>query len=88
MRQIVPVITLLLCAPAASAQEGCERWGDVGFFYRPNAAEDVRRCLDMGADLSARFANGGTPLHVASEWARDSLVVALLMEAGADTRSA
>lgn len=87
MRQIVPVITLLLCAPAASAQEGCERWGDVGFFYRPSAAEDVRRCLDMGADLSARFANGGTPLHVASEWARDSLVVALLMEAGADTEA-
>ena len=87
MRQIVPVITLLLCAPAASAQEDCERWGAVGFFHQPDAAEEVRRCLDMGADLSARFANGETPLHVASAWARDSLVVGILVEAGADTEA-
>ena len=28
MRQIVPVIILLLCAPAASAQANCDSWGD------------------------------------------------------------
>ena len=87
MRQIVPVITLLLCAPAASAQEGCERWGDVSFLRPPDAAEDVRRCLDMGADVNARLVDGRTSLHVASKWARDSLVVALLIEAGADVEA-
>ena len=88
MRQIVPVTTLLLlCAPAVSAQVDCERWGDIDFFYQTDAAEEVRHCLDLGADVNARLDGGRTPLHVAYAWARDSSVVGILVEAGADVNA-
>lgn len=68
MRQIVPLTTLLiLCAPALSAQVECETWGAAHFFSR-GTAEEVRRCLEAGADVNARFDRGQTSLHVAARF--------------------
>lgn len=90
MRQILPVTVLLLGvsllagAPALSAQVDCETWGAITFMHQRTAADEVRRCLEAGADVNARLDRGETPLHVAASWTRDSLVILILLEAGAD----
>lgn len=90
MRQILPVTVLLLGvpllagAPALSAQVDCETWGAITFMHQRTAADEVRRCLEAGADVNARSDRGETPLHVAASWTRDSLVILILLEAGAD----
>ena len=63
----------LAVASAALAGPSCGDWNTRVFFQRATAA-DVSRCLEAGADLEAREANGWTPLHVA----------AALLDAGAD----
>ena len=82
---LVTTLTLSRAAPAA-AQVDCESWGS-GFFFSPASAGDVRRCLEAGADVRARFDRGLTSLHLAAYWTGDPAVIAVLVEAGGDVNA-
>ena len=60
----------------------CDGWNSESFF-RDATEEDVRRCLDEGANPKAVLAGWGlTPLHFAAMHSRDPGVIHALVEAG------
>ncbi len=67
----------------------CSKWNSWGFF-NDLTADDVRDCLEAGADVNARDERGYTPLHSLHSMigSRDpeatTMVVLVLLEAGAD----
>ena len=85
--------------PAARSGSGgiadpvsCENWNTKVFFAMADA-DVVVGCLEAGANVNARtegstspFVNdpGSSPLHLAAEWSRDSMVVTVLLRSGAD----
>ncbi len=71
-------------AEATREIDGCPGWSDIGFEHAVTA-EEVRACVDKGADPNA-FGNCGAwtrPLSMAARLA-DSDAVRALLEAGAD----
>jgi len=79
--RIVPLL-LLAGLPPAEAVDSCKGWNTVDFF-RSATAEEVRACLEAGADVNAQGESGNTPLHHAASWSSPAVVEALLA-AGAD----
>ena len=87
--------------PGVAGPDGCEDWPRPSFFGTVSAAV-VRRCIEGGANVMLTFphepvhgvpdptglySEGATPLHVAAGWTRDSAVVTLLVDAGADVNA-
>ena len=65
------------------AGASCDDWNTARFFEHADAAT-VSRCLDDGADVRTRDANGMTPLHFAAARTRAPGVIQALLDAGAD----
>ena len=79
---------------------GCEEWPTPEFFRRATVdvvADCIEAGAEAGSEIEGsffewdagtqrhrQFAGGHTPLHLASAWARDPAVIALLIGAGAD----
>ena len=63
-------------------ESSCEDWNTASFFGRANAA-DVGRCLEAGANVSARDETGATPLHLAAKHGKSATVMAALVKSGA-----
>ena len=70
----------------------CARFNTANFFHLA-PTESVAGCIEGGADVNARFeyslggtiqTTGSTPLRFAAVWARDPVIVSLLMQAGAE----
>lgn len=61
----------------------CDGWNTEGYFKRATAGE-VGDCLQMGADVRDRSADGITPLFWAAREAMDPEAIAVLLSAGAD----
>lgn len=81
---LLAVAALLRAAPAV-AQVECEDWGSWHFF--PATAEQVKQCLEAGADVHARYDAGATVLHVAAGRTTEAAVIDVLIEAGADVNA-
>ena len=73
----------------------CARFNTATFFHLAPAGT-VADCIERGADVNAGFEyrlggasqpGGSTPLHFASAWARDPVIVPLLVQAGADVNA-
>lgn len=87
MRQsILVAILICYCTAPVAAQVDCEDWG-ASHFFSAATAEEVRSCLDAGADVNARFELGATPLHLAAYRTRHPEVTTLLVEAGAEVNA-
>ena len=56
-------------------------WFKTATFFHFAPTETVAGCIDSGTDVNARFLG---PLHFASVWARDTSIISLLVEAGAE----
>ena len=67
----------------AISMPGCHGWNTHGFFAILTA-DDVRQCVDTGAELDARDVLGNTPLHMAVGEGASPDVVQVLLDAGAD----
>lgn len=61
----------------------CHGWETEGFFGT-STVEDVRQCVEAGAELDARDVLGNTPLHLAVGEGANPDVVQVLLDAGAD----
>lgn len=55
-------------------------------FWRTATPGDVERAVQQGAEVNARDAYGGTPLHVAALWPKPQLI-ATLVRLGADVNA-
>ena len=75
------IVAVALATPVY-AQGDCADWNTAAFFEAAEVS-DVTRCLQMGANLDARDADGTTPLHWAASFGTADTVTALLV-AGAD----
>ena len=68
----------------AQAQADCASWSNADFF-EVATGPDVRRCLEQGADIEARFfENNWTPLHLA---VANAEAMTALLDVGADVDS-
>ena len=76
---------LLVCAPPAGAQEGCEDWWQI--LSGREAIEQVNACLEAGADVNTPDRTGDTPLHTAAQVGRLPEVILALVNAGADVHA-
>lgn len=79
---LVIIISLNIFKP--SYADTCADWMTEAFFSSANQ-QDVRHCLESGANVTMRDNDGRTPLHLASALATDADVVAELLQAGAKT---
>lgn len=61
----------------------CEGWNTESYF-RNATPREVANCLEMGADVRDRDADGITPLFWAANGAKDPDVITVLLSAGAD----
>ncbi|MCY3873559.1 MAG: ankyrin repeat domain-containing protein [Rhodobacteraceae bacterium] len=61
----------------------CNGWETDGFFGTLTA-DDVRQCVEAGAELDARDVLGNTPLHLAVGERANPDVVQVLLDSGAD----
>ena len=75
-------VLIMLLPGVAFARAECSQWNTETFFEAASA-DDVRACLDAGADVAARDEDGLTPLHLAARDGTPEVVTALL-DAGAD----
>lgn len=66
------------------ADRSCTGWMTEAFFSAAKV-QDIRNCLESGANLAERDDEGRTPLHLAAATAQNAAVVAELLRAGADT---
>ena len=76
---------VLWTAPESSAQEtplDCAKWNTEAYFETASD-QDVKACLEAGADLNARDGHQNTPLHWAARKGNPA-VIQMLMVAGAD----
>ncbi|MDE0528506.1 MAG: ankyrin repeat domain-containing protein [Truepera sp.] len=64
----------------------CDQWNTPGFF-EVATLEEVRGCLEAGAEVNAQDEHGHTPLHGAAEYSDNPAIVALLLEAGAEVNA-
>ena len=86
LKFVMMVVFMLAAAPALAAVD-CEDWLRGEEFFETATVDDVRSCIEAGADVNAR---GGeyeaTPLHLAvgSRENFDFAVIAVLIETGAD----
>ena len=85
---IVSVVWILWAVPSIAAKETlshCQKWNTKEFFGAATV-EDVKACLEAGADPNAR--NKGqrnyTPLHWAAGYNEEPGVIQALLTAGAD----
>ena len=81
----VAVIEFLLSKgtpPILSAQD-CRMW-HTNVFFRTATVQDVKVCLDAGADPEARGTGQWTPLHRAAAYTDNPEVIEALVAAGAD----
>ena len=63
----------------------CDLWRwRTGMFFRRATVQDVKACLEAGADPNSRGRGKGTPLHRAAEHNENPLVIEALLAAGAD----
>ena len=83
---ILVAILVFSSATPGAAQEDCEDWG-ASHFFSAATAEEVRSCLDAGADVNARLELGATPQHMAASRTRHPEVITMLVEAGADVNA-
>jgi len=74
---------LVSFAKSAHADPSCSEWMTEEFYSAANS-QDVRACLEAGANIVGRDDVGRTPLHLAATAAVDSAVVAELLLEGAD----
>ncbi|MDE0523482.1 MAG: ankyrin repeat domain-containing protein [Boseongicola sp.] len=65
------------------AATDCHGWETDGFFGT-STVEDVRQCVEAGAELDARDVLGNTPLHLAVGEGANPDAVQVLLDAGAD----
>ena len=84
---IARVVAIGLCltvSGASMAAVDCSNWNSEEFF-KEATVEEVAVCLKSGLDVQARDdEHGGTPLHWASALSEDSVIIATLLDAGAD----
>ena len=77
---------LIVAAESAEAQPApqcdLEQWRAEGFF-RTATVQDVKACLEAGADPNARNEYKSTPLHWAA-WNKNPAVIEALLKAGAN----
>ena len=79
----LPVLVVFFSlAHAVVAAPNCDQWSTDGYF-KTATLEDVKACLEAGADPNARDWKKGTPLHWAAFDANATIIQALL-KAGAD----
>lgn len=76
------ILILLISPKAAFTQADCSNWNTREYF-EVATAQDVRACLNAGADLEARDEYGETPLHRAA-WLGTTDTVNALIDGGAD----
>ena len=69
--------------PPVVADEACNAWNTREFFKNATVQE-VRDCLDDGADTGAANALGQTPLHLSAWYDENAAVARALLDAGAD----
>ena len=74
--------TIIVAVPVTD----CEEWNS-GTFFETATLERVTDCLWAGAEVNARDRRRNTPLHFAASATDDPLIVAALLEAGADLRA-
>ncbi len=84
MRRRILVAVLLALFIAASA---CAQTKDFINLVVRGTPQDVQASLDKGADVNARDPKGLTPLLTAAAYNTNPEVVAVLVEAGADTEA-
>ena len=68
---------------ATTAAAGCELWNTEQYF-KSASLENVKACLEAGADVAASTEDGHTPLHMAAQYNEDPAIVQALLAAGAD----
>ena len=76
-------VTEIDSVEAAISTTGCHGWNTNGFFGSLTA-DDVRQCVEAGAELDARDVLGNTPLHLAVGEGASPNVVQVLLNAGAN----
>lgn len=86
-------VEILLCEVFGSTVQNCEGWtdwravrGKRDTFYARATAEDINRCLNVGAKLEERDEVGSTPLHKAV-LSKNVNAVRALLAAGANLES-
>ena len=83
MLKFAMMVVLMLAAAPALAAVDCEDWLWGEEFFETATVDDVRSCIEAGANSNARDEYGMTPLHRAALNSNPSVFMALI-EAGAE----